>query len=301
MASQEYRHLRKIWIVVFTVLLTLTLKAQDLVKIPDLNAPVVDLTSTLQSSQIAKLDSFLVNFDRVKGSQIAVLIVPSTGDETIEQFSIRVAEKWKIGRGEQDDGVILIVAKEDRTIRIEVGYGLEGAIPDAYAKRIIENIIVPEFRTGDFYHGIYEGTQTIAGLIDGEALPESSPNESARFENFGFIAPITMFFMILIISIGAPMRKKLGRWKASAIILFGSFLIYYLLFSIFAVASVISLFLTFIINLTGYNKGGGRRGGYRGYGGLGGFGGGFSSGGSFGGGFSGGGGSFGGGGASGSW
>lgn len=275
--------------------------AQDLVSIPKLESPVTDLTSTLQSSQKAKIDSFLFEFSSKKGSQVVVLIIPTTAEESIEEFGIRVADKWKIGREGQDDGVILIVAKEDRKIRLEVGYGLEGAIPDAYSKRIIETIILPEFRSGDFYHGINEGVHAIVDLINGEALPTPSQETTEDFQNFGLIAPLTMIFMILIISIGAALKKKLGRLKTSIIIFGAAFLIYYLLFSIFAVAAVISVFLTFIVNLTGY--GGGRSsGGYRGYGGYGGFGGGgFSSGGSFGGGFSGGGGSFGGGGASGSW
>lgn len=280
-----------------------TANAQDIIPIPKLESPVTDLTSTLQSSQKAKIDSFLTEFSKEHGSQIVVLILPSTGEEGIEEFGIRVADKWKIGRKGQDDGLILIVAKEDREIRFEVGYGIEGAIPDAYAKRIIETIILPEFRSGNFYHGITEGIQAAAALIKGEELPTPSQETAKDFQNFGYIAPLTMIFMILIISVGAALRKKLGRVKASIIILGAAFLVYYLLFSIFAVAAVISVFLTFIVNLTGY--GGGRSGGgYRGYGGFGGFGGsggGFSSGGSFGGGFSGGGGSFGGGGASGSW
>ncbi len=278
-----------------------TAKAQDLIPIPKLTGPVTDLTSTLHSIQKAKIDSFLIDYSTEKGSQIAVLILPTTGEESIEEFGIRLAEKWKIGRADQDDGLILIVAKEDRKIRFEVGYGLEGAIPDAYAKRIIETIILPEFRSGDFYHGISEGLYAAVSLINGEGLPTPSLEASKDFQNFGYIAPLTMIFMILIISVGSAIKKKLGRWKASVVVLGGAFLVYYLLFSIFVVAAVISVFLTFIVNLTGYG-GGKSGGGYRGYGGFGGFGGGgFSSGGSFGGGFSGGGGSFGGGGASGGW
>lgn len=277
--------------------------AQGEVNLPELKSPVTDLTSTLTTAQRVSLDSFLTQYSRLNGSQVAVVILPGTGEETIEQYSIRLAEKWKIGREGTDDGVILVIAKDDRKIRIEVGYGLEGAIPDAYAKRIIETIILPEFRSGDFYHGITAGVNAITSLINGEELPQPVQSAGQEAENIGFIAPLTMILMIVLISVGAALRKKLGRWKASGLIFGIAFVIYYLLFSIIGISLVISIFLTLIINLTGYGRGGsgGRR--YTGYGGFGGFGGGgFSSGGSFGGGgFSGGGGSFGGGGASGSW
>jgi uncharacterized protein len=276
--------------------------AQKGKNIPDLVSPVTDLTSTLTSPQRTTLDSFLTQFAREHGSQVAVVILPSTGEETIEQYGIRLAEAWKIGRKGIDDGVILLIAKEDRKIRIEVGYGLEGAIPDAYSKRIIETIILPEFRSGDFYHGISGGVNAITALIRGEELPKPVQSAGGGNDKIGLIAPLTMIFMVILISIGAALRKKLGRWKASGLIFAMAFGIYYLLFSIIGISIIISLFLTLIINLTGYGRGGGGGRRYTGYGGFGGFGGGgFSSGGSFGGGFSGGGGSFGGGGASGSW
>ena len=115
---------------------------------------------------------------RRKGSQIAVLIVPTTDGEAIEQFSLRVAEAWKIGRKKIDDGALLVVAKNDRHLRIEVGYGLEGALTDVTAKRIIDEIITPQFKTGDFAGGISAGVDRIIRIIDGEKLPAPEPRRS---------------------------------------------------------------------------------------------------------------------------
>src|SRR5207344_3150798 len=131
----------------------------------------VDQTGTLSVGDIASLDRTLRDFEARKGSQIAVLIVPTTQPEAIEQYSIRVAEQWKLGRKGVDDGALLLVAKDDRALRIEVGYGLEGALPDAIAKRIVEDIIVPRFKSGDFYGGIDAGVEGMIKVVDGEPLP----------------------------------------------------------------------------------------------------------------------------------
>jgi uncharacterized membrane protein YgcG len=124
------------------------------VAVPALRSPVTDLTNTLSSAQIASLEQTLREFESREGSQIAVLLVPTTQPESIEQYSIRVAEQWKLGRAGVDDGVLLLVAKDDRAVRIEVGYGLEGALPDVIANRITDQVIVPRFREGDFDGGI---------------------------------------------------------------------------------------------------------------------------------------------------
>src|SRR5499427_1926265 len=153
------------------VALLLALPAAAEVAIPPLAARVTDLTGTFSGSQIQTLESRLRDFERAKGSQIAVLLLPTTQPETIEQFSIRVAEAWKIGRARVDDGVILVVAKNDRKLRIEVGRGLEGAITDGLAKRIISEVITPRFKAGDFYGGIAAGCDALIKLIEGEALP----------------------------------------------------------------------------------------------------------------------------------
>jgi len=139
--------------------------------VPDLSRRVTDLTATLSVQQVTVLEGQLAAFETQQGSQIAVLIVPTTQPEDIAAFGIRVAEQWKIGREKVDDGVILIVARNDRTLRLEVGYGLEGAIPDAIAKRVIAETITPHFKAGDFYGGIDAGVTQLMQLIEGEPLP----------------------------------------------------------------------------------------------------------------------------------
>jgi uncharacterized protein len=155
--------------------------AENLVAVPPLQTRVTDLTGTLSTSENAELSKILADYEKEKGSQIAVLILPSTRPETIEQYSIRVAEQWKIGRKGVDDGVLLIVAKEDRKLRIEVGYGLEGVLPDAKAKDIIDEVIVPYFKNGDFYGGVKIGVETIIATIRNEPLPEPKFKPDAKF------------------------------------------------------------------------------------------------------------------------
>jgi uncharacterized protein len=145
------------------------------VPVPPLTGRVVDQTGTLSASDIASLTQKLQDLERRKGSQVAVLIVPTTQPETIEQFSIRVADAWKIGRRRIDDGALLVVAKNDRHLRIEVGYGLEGSLTDLTTKRIIDEAITPKFRAGDFAGGISAGVDRMIRLIDGEELPGRSP------------------------------------------------------------------------------------------------------------------------------
>src|SRR6516164_9734025 len=141
------------------------------VAVPQLTGRVVDQTGTLSAGDIASLTQKLTDLETRKGSQLAVLIVPTTQPEPIEQFSLRVAEAWKVGRKKIDDGAILVVAKNDRKLRIEVGYGLEGSLTDATSGRIINEIIVPKFRNGDFAGGISVGVEWIIAVIDGEKLP----------------------------------------------------------------------------------------------------------------------------------
>ena len=263
-----------------------------LVPVPALTAPVTDLTGTLTPDQTATLDQELRAFAAQKGSQIAVLMVPSTAPEAIEQYSIRVTDAWKLGRKGQDDGVLLLVAKDDRAVRIEVGYGLEGAIPDAIAKRIIAEIITPQFKQGDYFGGLQSGVQQVMKLIDGEQLP---PPKAAASAGGGVNTTETAFFLLIAaVFVGSALRAVLGRTLGSGLagliaggvgwLLIGSALLGLGL----AVAAFFAVF-------SGVRFGGGP-------GGLGGggFGGGFG-GGSGSGGFSGGGGGFGGGGASGRW
>src|SRR3989338_635957 len=157
----------------WAVLLALLLcgAAQAEVPVQPLSARVTDLTATLDAQQKQALESRLAAFEAKKGAQLAVLFVPTTQPETIEQYALRVAEVWKLGRKGVDDGALLLVAKDDRAMRIEVGYGLEGVIPDAVAKRVISEIITPYFKQGDFYGGIQAGVTRLVRLVEGEPLP----------------------------------------------------------------------------------------------------------------------------------
>ena len=159
----------KILALVVILLATTLSKAEQ--TIPSLTSHVTDLTATLSASEITQLEQKLAAFEKARGSQVALLIVPTTQPETIEQYALRVAETWKPGRKGIDDGILLLIAKNDRTLRIEVGYGVEGVLPDAMAKRIIAEIIVPQFKSGNFVAGIDAGIEAILGLIKGESLP----------------------------------------------------------------------------------------------------------------------------------
>ncbi len=275
----------------FAALFALFLSAaQAEVPVPPLSAHVTDLTGTLDTSQRTALEARLEAFEREKGSQIAVLILPTTQPETIEQYSIRVAEVWKLGRQGVDDGVLLLVAKDDRKLRIEVGYGLEGALPDAIANRIIEEVIVPRLRAGDFHAGISAGVEQIIGVIKGEPLPE--PAGASFRTDYGAFFMIAVIVTMTIGTILAQLFGKLvgggvagvaagaGAWLVSNSILFG--LLNGLFFAILIVLIVSA-------KRSRWASGGGWSGGGSDW----------SAGG--GGGFSGGGGSFGGGGASGGW
>jgi uncharacterized protein len=269
------------------------------VAVPQLSGRVVDQTGTLSAGDADSLTQRLRDLERRKGSQVAVLIVPTTQPETIEQFSIRAAEAWKIGRRKIDDGALLVVAKNDHKLRIEVGYGLEGALTDVTARRIIDEVIVPRFRGGDFAGGISAGVDRIIRVIDGEPLPAPRPEASHSVDPgwLNHFDPLNPFLLLAVIIIGGMVRSVLGR-------LLGAFtmagivgvLAWFIAGSL--AASLIVAVIAFLLTMFGETmaSSGGGRGGWVSGGGS------FSGGGSSGGGgFSGGGGSFGGGGASGSW
>jgi uncharacterized protein len=270
--------------------------AQGLLPIPKLEARVTDLTGTLTAEQQSALEEKLAAVEARKGAQIVVLIVPTTHPEEIEQYSIRVVEQWKIGRAKVDDGVMLIVAKNDRRVRIEVGYGLEGALPDATANRIIAETIRPLFAQNDFYGGITAGVDQITRVIDGEALPE--PDHAWR--GGGSRRPSGfwpfLFFAVLVASSVLP--AILGR-PAGAAVTGGLAGVLVWLFGGFIVGAVLASVVAFVFSLFAGMGGGSRGSGLPWGGGFGGLGGGMG-GGMGGGGFGGGGGGFGGGG-SGSW
>jgi uncharacterized protein len=265
------------------------------VPVPPLTGRVIDLTGTLSGGAVNRLETELADFEAKKGSQIAVLIVPSTQPEEIEQYGIRVAEQWKLGRKGVDDGAILLVAKDDRQVRIEVGYGLEGALSDAISNRIIDETIRPHFKSGDYDAGVEAGVKQMISVADGEPLP--APDR--RWEHKSGMGNLLPLGLVLVVVASGVLRAIFGR-------LFGSlataglaggivWLISHLLALGLGAGVVAFLFAMLLGSGRGWSAGsGGWRGGFGGGIGGGSFGGG-------GGGFSGGGGSFGGGGASGSW
>jgi uncharacterized protein len=291
--------------VLLALLLGWVFPAFALVAVPPLTGRVVDQTGTLTSDFIASLTQRLEDLEKRKGSQIAVLIVPTTDGEPIEQFSLRVAEAWKVGRKKIDDGALVVIAKNDRRLRIEVGYGLEGALTDVTTKRIIDEVITPRFKEGEFAGGISAGIDRIIGVINGEKLPEPEPPHWRSPGAFGSIDPFNPFLLFFVFVVGSVLRSALGRLAGS--IATGGFvggLAWLLVGSLGAalVVGVLAFFIAAIVDFVPSGGGRGTRGGWTGGGGgWSGGSGGWSGGSSSSGGFSGGGGSFGGGGASGSW
>ena len=257
------------------------------VAVPPLKARVTDLTATLSSQQQATLEQTLAAFEARKGSQIAVLLVPTTQPETVDQYAVRVEETWKLGRKGIDDGVLLVIAKNDRKLRIEVGYGLEGVLNDATTKRIIEEEITPRFKQGDYYSGITAGVGRIIKVIDGEPLPppksRKPPGGGLDFNSLLFIG------FILVFVVGGILRAIFGRFLGAGAVAAIAGFIAWTLGGAMLIGIVVAI-IAFIISLFGGTRGGGWSSGGFGGGGFGG-----------GGGFSGGGGSSGGGGAGGSW
>lgn len=294
----------------FGLLVPLAAQAQDQsaaanagqVPVPQLRTWVTDQTGTLDNATVQQLEQQLVQLDQTKGAQLAVLVVPTTGSDTIESYARRVFDQWRLGRARVDDGVLLVVAKDDRRLRIEVGYGLEGAIPDILAGRIIREQITPYFKQNDYAAGIVAGVNSLVGLIQGEPLPEPQADDESGDEPYIMLIPLAImsFFMPPLFA-GFAVGFFVGLMFESVL------------------AGIAGGVVAALISLLGYasGKGGGRGGGgggrygrrgrraAQGFGGgfAGGLGGGSVGGGSSGsgGGASGGGGGSGGGGSSGSW
>ena len=265
--------------------------AQTLQPVPSLTARVTDRVAALTPEQRSTLEQKLAAYERERGTQIAVLVTDTVQPETIEQYGIRVVEAWKLGRKGVDDGALLLLALKDRELRIEVGYGLEGVLNDAVAKRIIAEVMVPKLKAGEVYGAIDAGVTAMMAVAAGESLPPPARPDPIAGEN-----PLdTLFFVgfILVFFIGGILRSLLGRLPAALLIglaaaAFAWFLVGVLLVALGAglLAFVVSLFAGLAGTRSGFPRAGGGFGG----------GGGFS-----GGGFGGGGGGFGGGGASGRW
>jgi len=284
----------------FLLIASFPQRAPAQIALPKFEALVTDLTGTLTAQQQASLDDKLRQFQARKGAQVAVLMLPSTAPEDIAQFGIRLAEQWKVGRKGTDDGLILIVAKDDRAMRFEVGYGLEGALPDALAGRVINETIAPLFKQGDFYGGINAGLDQVIRVLDGEPLPPPDQAWKPR-EKGGAPWPFLVFAFLVF---GGVLNRIFGRLGGAGVAgLIGAGVIWWITAKvILALGGFIGLFLVGLLfgGMGGPGFGGpGGRGVFRDVGRGGGFGGGFGGGG---GGFGGGGGgSFGGGGASGRW
>ena len=273
------------------------------VAVPPLVGRVVDTTNTLNSGDVETLNQRIRDLEKRKGSQIAVLIVPTTQPETIEQYSLRAAETWKIGRKKIDDGALLVIAKNDHKLRIEVGYGLEGALTDVTARRIIDEVIVPHFKTGDFAGGISDGLNRMVGVIDGEPLPAPRPEASHGPEpDWNALSSFLPFALFGALFVGSFLRAMFGT-LAGSVVSGGvvGVIAWLVVGSLIAAAALGGLaFLIVLVADAFQTVGPSRRGGYGGSSGSwGGGGGGWSGGSSSDSG--GGGGSFGGGGASGSW
>ena len=257
----------------FVLLLGIPFFSNSQTAIPPV-ARVVDQTGTLSAEQKATLERVLDAFEKRKGGQITVVMVRTTGGEPIEQYALRVAEQWKLGRKGADDGALLVVAKDDRALRIEVGYGLEGALNDATAKRIVSDIITPRFREGDFFGGISAGVDRMIKVIDGEPLP--APARSAPAVD-GDVFQFLPVVLIAALVVGGILRAMLGR-AIGAVATGGAvgFLAWLLAGTLFIgiVAGLLALFFTLVGGFGG--RGGGLPGGF--YGGGGGFGGGGASG-----------------------
>lgn len=285
-----------LWLLLLT---SLAAFAQQ-VAVPPLQARVTDLTGTFTQAQRDALERTLADFETRKGSQIAVLIVPTTRPETIEQYGMRVAETWKLGREGVDDGALLLVAIDDRVLRIEVGYGLEGALSDLVANRIVEDIVVPHFRRGDFVGGVQAGVDAMIRVVDGEPLPQPSSAPTPGGGGLDLEALLVIGF-ILVVVVGGILRSIIGRLPAAAAIGGAAGFIAWMMVASVAAAGIAGILAFLFTLLSGVAGRAGRatRGGWRPPGGFGGSG--WGGGSSGGGGWGGGGGGFGGGGASGRW
>jgi uncharacterized protein len=275
--------------------------AQDLQPLPKLSARVTDLTGTLTAGQQSALEQKLSAFESAKGAQLAVLVVPTTQPQAIEEYSIRVVDAWKLGRSGVDDGALLIVAKDDHKVRIEVGRGLEGVLTDALSNRILDETVKPEFRQGDYYGGIDAGLEQMMKVIQGEPLPppERQWQPGRRGHGGGLLLPL----LFAVFAGSVVLRGIFGRTLGSVLTGTGAGLLVWIAGYALALAGLASIGAFLFTLLGGLGRGsgwssGGFGGGWGGFGGGlgGGLGGGFG-----GGGFSGGGGGFAGGGASGSW
>lgn len=300
--------LRALGLLLAVAFFTAVCLAQNLVSIPALTSRVIDTTGTLSAADQQTLDAKLGTFEQAKGSQIVVLMVATTQPEDIVSFANRVANVWKIGRKEVGDGVLLIVAKDDRKVRIEVAKTLEGAIPDLAARQVIESAITPNFKQGNYALGLSAAADQLFARIAGEALPEPKREAFGAGNAFGFNwSDLAIFLFFAVPIAGGVARSIFGRKLGSLVVGGGVGALAMLVTTsllVAGIAGIAALVVTMIFGGGIAASSGSRRSGSSSGWGGGGFGGGGSGGGGFGGGggfSSGGGGDFGGGGASGDW
>ncbi|XXQ68720.1 TPM domain-containing protein [Neisseriaceae bacterium B1] len=281
------------------LLTSFSILAQDLAAIPALTSPVMDTAQMMSPQARQQLDAHLREYSAQSGSQIVVLTVPAISPEAPFDYSARVMQQWQIGRSEHSDGVLLLIVRDERKTHMAVGRGLEGAIPDVYAKRLLQDVLRLYLQQGKTDEGIFQTVAQTEKLIAGEKLPENTRNAAAQDSG----NPIESLFLLVFMALfaGGFLKALFGRGLGSLITggaVFGAGWVLFgwgMIFALFA--GFIACAIAFISGSGAFvSNGRGRRGG--GWGG--GFGG-SSRGGGFGGGFSGGGGSFGGGGASGDW
>ena len=289
------------WAAALLVVAGLALAAEmtEPIAVPKLTGHVVDLTGTLTSPERDRIDGKLADFEQRRGSQVVVLLVPSIGPEVIEDFATRVTDAWQLGRKGVDDGVLFVIAKQERKMRIHTGRGVQGTVTDVLSKRIVADIVAPRFRNGDFAGGIDEAVDAIMKAIEGESLPLPSKKPQRKVDTVSSYGDFIWLAFFLVPVAAMVLRGIVGRFAGAGLTggvtgiaagwLFGSL-----------VFGVVAAILAFVFGLfVGTGSAGGLRGG-GGWGG-GGWSGGGSGGWSGGGGMSGGGGGFDGGGASGDW
>lgn len=284
---------------IFSLLVGTHLWGQDLLPVPALSSHVIDTSGTLSQAQLQMLDAKLSTFEAASGAQVVVLMIPTTQPEDIASYANRVGSAWKIGRKDFGDGLLLVVAKDDRKLRIEVARALEGAVPDLVAKRVIDQAISPRFKQGDFAGGIDAGLEQIMALIRGEALP--APEASTANKQAGFQWMDLAVFLFFAVAIGGTIVRRILGNKLGSMAMGGIAgtvaMVITSSIAIAVLAAIVAAVFTLVSSMRQFAQGGSRHGG--GFGG--GSGGGWSSGGGGGGFSSGGGGGFGGGGASGGW
>lgn len=271
--------------------------AQDVLPVPPLSAHAIDTTGTLSSAQLAALDRRLREFEAASGAQVVVLMVPTTLPEDIASYANRVANTWKIGRKEIGDGLLLMVAKNDRQLRIEVAKTLEGAIPDLAAKRVIDQAMTPKFRQGDFAGGLDAGVTHIMALIKGEALPTPQAGTRGGRTNAWFQWMDLAVFLFFAVAAGASIVQRLFGRKLGSALTGGAVGVVVMVLTSSVVLAVLAALAAMVMGLLFQLGHGLPSSGWHGRGGRGGF----NGGGGWGGFRSGGGGDFGGGGASGRW